>query len=305
MLQQGKLVSGLPVGGIEEAGVAAQISDSAVAQLPEVVGGLPPGGQIVVVDADCLDGQLVRLAHHHIEQPRLAEIVHDLVLGLCVQKDHALQQSALVQILQRPQNLALILPGDYGGGVLPLVAKLADSPERLQIKGILISCAGRGGQDDPNLPRLLTGAPAGGGRGLVVELRHRSAHLLPGIPADGRIVVAHAGNGGGGYARQCRDVLDGNCHGCAPFLKTKRLFAYGLSIIEQRGPVCQLPAAALPGNQFWYDTDFGMNEYPCRGGCCPPAPQGLPRISARERVKYPPLYSVCVFTADSAENEFL
>lgn len=221
MQEQGKLIAGTAVGSVEVAVPAADVADASVTQIVKIIRCLPASQQIVVVDADRLPRQVAGLAHDHIQQSMLAQVLHHEILPLGVEQEEAVHPSAAVEGLDGAQELMVVGASDHGAGYAALVADLADSPDGLQVEGIFVGIPIRGRQHDGNgLHRgNHLGLRCSGGQ-LIAQLRHGSAHLVLSLPADCRVVVAHTGHGGGGDTGQFCHILDRHCHKKPlPFLK--------------------------------------------------------------------------------------
>ena len=182
-----------------------------MAHLIEVVCGFLSGKGIVVVDIDGLVGGLCRFAHNDVEQPFAAQICRHRTVLFGVEQDETICLRVGHHALDGVQNLCVVLSGNDRVHIPPLVAELPDAADDLQMECILVDVPLGGGQNDAD----------GLGKSfhwfgfkvrLIAQLRHDAAHPLLGVPADGRAVLAGAGNRGGGDPRCCGDILDGNCH---------------------------------------------------------------------------------------------
>lgn len=147
MLKQSRLAAGFPVRREEKRAAAAQAGDPAVSKGVKVFRGFPARQQIVIVDANCLAGQWIRLTNNHIEKSRLAQIVDNMIFRPGIQHN-----APAICPFHIPQDLFHVLSRDDGGNILPLAAEPADPPQRLQVKGIFIGAAGGGRKGKATAP---------------------------------------------------------------------------------------------------------------------------------------------------------
>ena len=109
------------------------------------------------------------------------------------------------------QHFGIVLTGDDRIHILPLVAKLSDAADNLQMERIFV---------DVPLRRRQNNTDGLGKRlhrfrfkiWLIAQLCHDAAHSFLGVPTDGRAVLAGARNCGRRNASRRRDIFDGNCH---------------------------------------------------------------------------------------------
>jgi hypothetical protein len=146
-----------------------------------------------------------------MEQPFAAQVGCHRAVLFGIEQDKAICLRVGHHALDGIQNFGIVLPGDDGVHIPPLVAELPDAADDLQMEGVLVDIPLGGGQNDAD----------GLGKGLhrfglkvrlIAQLCHNAAHPLLGFPADGRAVLAGAGHGGGRYPRRRCHILDGNCH---------------------------------------------------------------------------------------------
>ena len=194
----------------------AQEANAAVTQTVEVVGGIPSCQQVVIVDAQGGSGAVLGLAHDDVGDALFTQIVVDYIILPGIQQDKTVDPAAQVQGFHTVQQFRIVLTGDDGAGSLALIADLADAPDGLQekvvFKGILVG----GGQNDADHFDGLMHRGFLGGH-LVAKLSDGFADPFRGFLADGGVVVADPGDGGGGDSGQSGDILDGNSHRYAPY----------------------------------------------------------------------------------------
>ena len=208
---QGHLVAPLSLGGEQHRIADPKIGNAAVAHFVEVIGGFLPGKGVVVVDVDGLVGRLRRFAHNDVEQPFAAQIRRHRAVLFGIEQDEAVRLCVGHHALDGVQHLGVVLPGDDGVHIPPLVAELPDAPDDLQMEGVLVDVPLGGGQNDADgLGKSFHGL--GLEIGLIAQLRHDAAHPLFGLPADGRAVLAGAGHRGRRNACCCGNIFDGNGH---------------------------------------------------------------------------------------------
>ena len=217
VLEQRELITGFSVSGEYQPIIRPHIRNAPMPQVVEIIGGFPACQQIVVVDADSLIGELVGLADDDVEDTVFEEEIHDGIILFGVEHDKAFDVVVGGQILHGLQNLLVIPASDNGTGVLAGITELTDAANTLQVERVFKSLAERCRKNNTD---HLQGFACSGGRGrgdLISQLCHGLSYPVPGFFADGRVVVAYAGDGGGGYARQCGNIFDGYSHGCAFF----------------------------------------------------------------------------------------
>jgi hypothetical protein len=96
------------------------------------------------------------------------------------------------------------------------VAEFADTPDGFQKEGIAVHALQGRRQNDTNHVNRGNRGRNGWGAGFVAQLGHYLAHPVTGFFADGRVVVANTGNGGGRNTGLCRNILDGYSHEISP-----------------------------------------------------------------------------------------
>lgn len=115
-----------------------EVSDLSVSQAVEIFGGLLPCKQIIIVDVNGLVCILACFSDEHVEQPFTVEVIDDRILCSGVKNDKTVYLPAACHGFDNLEDFILILPGDYGVYILPLVAELTDAADCFQIKGIFI-----------------------------------------------------------------------------------------------------------------------------------------------------------------------
>ena len=216
MLQQGELITRFPVGRKQECVFTAKITDSAVAQIIEVVGSFPTGQQIVVVNADGLAGKLIGLSYQDIQTSLVTQKVHNRIILLGIQNHKAICLAAADQGAHGSDKFIVILAGDDGADHLTLVAELADSPDGLQVEGILIHLPLGRRKNNADHANALGLGTADRKVGFITQLHHGPAYTLFGFFTDRGVVVAYSGYRRGGYPGQRRNIFDRNSHCCIP-----------------------------------------------------------------------------------------
>ena len=176
VLEQRHLIAAFPLGRKQHGIADPKIGDAAMSHLVEIVGGFLARQCVVIVDIDGLVGRLGRLAYDDMEQPLVPQICRYRAILFGVEQDKAVCLGVGYHALDGIQHLGIVLPGDNGVHIPPLVAELADAPDDLQMKGVLIDVSLGGGQNDAD----------GLGKGLyrlslkvrlVAKLRHDAAVL--------------------------------------------------------------------------------------------------------------------------------
>ena len=176
VLKQRHLIAAFPLGRKQHGIADPKIGDAAMSHLVEIVGGFLARQCVVIVDIDGLVGRLGRLAYDDMEQPLVPQICRYRAILFGVEQDKAVCLGVGYHALDGIQHLGIVLPGDNGVHIPPLVAELADAPDDLQMKGVLIDVSLGGGQNDAD----------GLGKGLyrlslkvrlVAKLRHDAAVL--------------------------------------------------------------------------------------------------------------------------------
>ena len=147
VLEQGHLIAPLALCG-EQHGVAdPEIRNAAVSHFVKVIGGFLPGKGVVIVNVDSLVGGLRRLAHNDMEQPLVAQIRRHRAVLFGVEQDEPIRLCVGHHALDGVQHLGIVLPGDDGVHIPPLVAELPDAADDLQMKGVFVDIPLRGGQE--------------------------------------------------------------------------------------------------------------------------------------------------------------
>ena len=147
VLEQGHLVAPLALCGEQHSVADPEIRNAAVSHFVKVIGGFLPGKGVVVIDIDGLVGGLRRLAHNDMEQPLIAQIRRHRAVLFGVEQDKPICLCVGHHALDGVQHLSIVLPGDDGVHIPPLVAELPDAADDLQMKGVFVDIPLRGGQE--------------------------------------------------------------------------------------------------------------------------------------------------------------
>ena len=92
------------------------------------------------------------------------------------------------------------------------VTVVADPPDRLKVKGILVCLLWGWRQDNTDGAGNLSGQIAGLEIRLIAKLCHGFSYTFLGFLTDGWIILAGSGNSGRGYPGQSCHIFDGYCH---------------------------------------------------------------------------------------------
>ena len=205
--KQSKLISGTAICSIQVRMGASDITDPSVSQFIQIVGGIPAGLEIVVVDTDRLIGKLSGFTNDDIHQSVFTQVVYNDVVGEGLQNDKIVNAVALMEISDRFQDLCEILTGNDHGCHMALIADLADAADGFEIEGIFIGFTVRRGQDDADIPNGRNGKILLDGGQLITQFLDDFLNPLSGFFADGGIVVAHAGHSRGGNTCPFGDIF--------------------------------------------------------------------------------------------------
>ena len=147
VLEQGHLVATLALCGEQHSVADPEMRNAAVPHFVKVIGGFLPGKGVVIVNVDSLVGRLRRLAHNDMEQPLVAQIRRHRAVLFGVEQDEPIRLCVGHHALDGVQHLGIVLPGDDGVHIPPLVAELPDAADDLQMKGIFVDVPLGGGQE--------------------------------------------------------------------------------------------------------------------------------------------------------------
>ena len=147
VLKQGHLVAPLALCGKQHGVADPEIRNAAVSHFVKVIGGFLPGKGVVIVNVDSLICGLRRLAHNDMEQPLIAQIRRHRAVLFGVEQDEPIRLCVGHHALDGVQHLGIVLPGDDGVHIPPLVAELPDAADDLQMKGVFVDIPLRGGQE--------------------------------------------------------------------------------------------------------------------------------------------------------------
>lgn len=148
VLEQRHLIAAFPLGRKQHGIADPKIGDAAMSHLVEIVGGFLARQCVVIVDIDGLVGRLRCLAHDNVKQTLAAQIGSHRTIFFGVEQDKAVCLGVGYHALDGIQHLGVVLPGDNGVHIPPLVAELPDAPDDLQMKGVFIYVPLGGRQDD-------------------------------------------------------------------------------------------------------------------------------------------------------------
>ena len=218
VLGHGQQIAAFAVLGVVVLPLVRDVGDPPVAHLDQHGGQLPAGLDVVVVDVDGVLQVLFGLADQDVQHPLGLQIGKDGVVLPCVEEDEPLHPAAFDHGLDALQQFLVALAGEDGVGVLLLVAEQPDAPDGFEIEVFLIGFVLQRRQQDAEGAAVLSGQAGGLEVGLVPQLHHGPADLLFGLAADGRVIAAGAGDGGGGDPRQPGHIGNG-CHCGASFHK--------------------------------------------------------------------------------------
>ena len=148
VLEQRHLIAAFPLGRKQHGIADPKIGDAAMSHLVEIVGGFLARQCVVIVDIDGLVGRLRCLAHDNVKQTLAAQIGSHRTIFFGVEQDKAVCLGVGYHTLDGIQHFGIVLAGDDGVHIPPLIAELPDAPDDLQMKGIFIYVPLGGRQDD-------------------------------------------------------------------------------------------------------------------------------------------------------------
>ena len=170
------------------------------------------GQKVVIIDIDRMIGVLCRFSDQDIEKSFTEKKINNRIIHTGIKNNKSVNLTASGHGTYCVKDLFFILTGNNGADILMCVTVVADSPDRLKVKGILVGLLWGWRQDDTDGAGNLCCQVAGLEIRLIAKLRHGSAYTFLGFFTDRWIIFAGSGNGGRGYPGQSCHIFDGYCH---------------------------------------------------------------------------------------------
>ena len=212
MADQRSHVAGFTVCGKDQGIIYAQISNLPVAQSIKIFRCLLAGKKVVIIDIDRIIGVLRRFSDQDIEKSLTEKKINNRIIHTGIKNDKSVNLTASGHGTYCSQDLFFILTGNNGADILMCVTVVADPPDRLKVKGILVCLLWGRRQDDTDGAGNLCCQVTGLKIRLIAKLRHGSAYTFLGFFTDRWIIFAGSGNGGRGHPGQSCHIFDGYCH---------------------------------------------------------------------------------------------